>query len=177
MVHRPPLAALSGFVEAAGFTVSILGAGHKSVSPRLARPGEHSAGRTCGLVPTELGPPALTDALAVFECAGESVQDAGDHAILIGRVLRFARNDGGARRSSISRASMAPLHRARRRKVSQAAAPPILIENPLFKSYQARDDAFGQRPLIFTACRRRNLRILPHPRAMSHLCHGTIIVL
>ena len=37
---------------------------------------------------------ALQDALAVFECARESVQDAGDHAILIGRVLRFARNDG-----------------------------------------------------------------------------------
>jgi flavin reductase (DIM6/NTAB) family NADH-FMN oxidoreductase RutF len=81
------------FVQAAGFTVSILAAGHKAVSTRLAAAGEHTleAGE---LVPTELGPPALKDALAVFECARESVQDAGDHAILIGRVLRFARNDG-----------------------------------------------------------------------------------
>jgi flavin reductase (DIM6/NTAB) family NADH-FMN oxidoreductase RutF len=36
----------------------------------------------------------LADSLAIFECARESVQDAGDHAILIGRVLRFARHDG-----------------------------------------------------------------------------------
>ena len=44
-------------------------------------------------MPTELGPPGLADSLAVFECARESVQDAGDHAIVIGRVLKFSRND------------------------------------------------------------------------------------
>jgi flavin reductase (DIM6/NTAB) family NADH-FMN oxidoreductase RutF len=81
------------FAQAAGFTVSILAAGHKAVSTRLATAGEHTL-ENSELVPTELGPPALKDALAVFECARESVQDAGDHAILIGRVLRFARNDG-----------------------------------------------------------------------------------
>jgi hypothetical protein len=37
---------------------------------------------------------ALADALAIFECSRESVQDAGDHAILLGRVLRFAQHDG-----------------------------------------------------------------------------------
>jgi flavin reductase (DIM6/NTAB) family NADH-FMN oxidoreductase RutF len=35
----------------------------------------------------------LADSLAIFECARESVQDAGDHAILLGRVLRFARHE------------------------------------------------------------------------------------
>ena len=50
--------------------------------------GEHSLDGIA-LVPTELGPPALADSLAMFECARESVQDAGDHAILIGRVLSF----------------------------------------------------------------------------------------
>jgi flavin reductase (DIM6/NTAB) family NADH-FMN oxidoreductase RutF len=80
------------FAQAQGFTVSILAAGHKAVSSRLATAGEHTL-EDVELAPTDLGPPALKDALAVFECALESVQDAGDHAILIGRVLRFARND------------------------------------------------------------------------------------
>ena len=81
------------FAGAPGFTVSILASGHKAVSARLAGAGEHSLDGIA-LTPTELGPPALADSLAVFECALESVQDAGDHAILIGRVLRFWRNDG-----------------------------------------------------------------------------------
>jgi len=81
------------FAQAAGFTVSILASGHRDVSKRLAQAGEHSL-EGIALIPTELGPPALADSLAVFECARESVQDAGDHAILIGRVLRFARHDG-----------------------------------------------------------------------------------
>ena len=81
------------FAQAPGFTVSILASGHRAVSTRLAQAGEHNLDGIA-LIPTELGPPALADSLAVFECARESVQDAGDHAILIGRVLRFARHDG-----------------------------------------------------------------------------------
>ncbi|MDB5734049.1 MAG: C1-hpah [Alphaproteobacteria bacterium] len=81
------------FAEAPGFTVSILGSGHKAVSSRLAGAGEHSLDGI-DLIPTELGPPALADSLAIFECARESVQVAGDHAILLGRVLRFAQHDG-----------------------------------------------------------------------------------
>ena len=81
------------FASAPGFTVSILASGHQSVSSRLAGAGEHSL-EGIALIATELGPPALADSLAVFECALESVQDAGDHAILIGRVLRFAQHDG-----------------------------------------------------------------------------------
>ena len=81
------------FAEAPAFTVSILASGHKAVSARLAGQGEHSLDGIA-LVPTELGPPGLADSLAIFECARESVQDAGDHAIVIGRVLKFSRNDG-----------------------------------------------------------------------------------
>jgi len=81
------------FANAPGFTVSILASAHKDVSARLAGAGEHSLDGIA-LIATELGPPALADSLAVFECALESVQDSGDHAILIGRVLRFAQYDG-----------------------------------------------------------------------------------
>lgn len=78
------------FARADGFTVSILGTGHKDVSARLARPGEHALNGVA-LLKTELGPPALADSLAVFECATEQRLDAGDHTIFLGRVLRFFR--------------------------------------------------------------------------------------
>ena len=77
------------FVKASGFTVSILGTDHKDVSSRLARPGEHSLD-DIALIETELGPPALADSLAIFECAAEKKIEAGDHTILLGRVLRFS---------------------------------------------------------------------------------------
>lgn len=77
------------FARASGFTVSILGTDHKEVSSRLARPGEHSLD-DIALIETELGPPALADSLAVFECAAEKKIEAGDHTILLGRVLRFS---------------------------------------------------------------------------------------
>jgi flavin reductase (DIM6/NTAB) family NADH-FMN oxidoreductase RutF len=44
---------------------------------------------------TESGPPALAGALAVFECESHAVHEGGDHAILVGRVLRFFRQDAG----------------------------------------------------------------------------------
>ena len=40
------------------------------------------------------GCPLITPAIGHFECALEHVADGGDHHILIGRVLRFARFDG-----------------------------------------------------------------------------------
>ena len=83
------------FMEAKGFTISVLGTEHESVSARLARQGEHKL-QEVELLKTELGPPALADAHAVFECAREAIHDGGDHSILIGRVLRFARRDDGA---------------------------------------------------------------------------------
>jgi len=83
------------FREAAHHTVSVLGTAHEAVSARLAKQGAHHLDGI-GLIATELGPPALADALAVFECEREAVHEGGDHAILIGRVLRFARREAGA---------------------------------------------------------------------------------
>jgi 4-hydroxyphenylacetate 3-hydroxylase, reductase component len=77
------------FARATGFTVSILGTGHKDVSARMARPGEHALDGIA-LLETELGPPALADSLAVFECATEQKLEGGDHTIFLGRVLRFS---------------------------------------------------------------------------------------
>lgn len=85
----------TAFTGARHYTVSILGTEHQEVSSRLAKQGSHSLDGIA-LRPTELGPPSLADALAVFECQAESIHEAGDHAILIGRVLRFHRHDNGA---------------------------------------------------------------------------------
>ncbi|SRR5579885_708155 len=82
------------FSAARPFVINVLGAVHESVSARLARPGAHVLDGLA-LTPTALGPPALADALAVFECAQEAVYPGGDHAILVGRVVRFSsRGDG-----------------------------------------------------------------------------------
>ncbi|HEY1708357.1 MAG TPA: flavin reductase family protein [Rhizomicrobium sp.] len=83
------------FTTAGCYTINILGTEHQSVSSRLARQGEHSLAGVA-MHPTKLGPPALQDALAIFECESEQIHDAGDHVILVGRVIRFHRHDAGA---------------------------------------------------------------------------------
>ncbi len=83
------------FTTAPDYTISILGTDHQAVSARLAKQGEHSL-EGIELEGTELGPPALRDSLAIFECESEQVHDAGDHVILVGRVIRFHRHDAGA---------------------------------------------------------------------------------
>ncbi|MGH6888843.1 MAG: flavin reductase family protein [Rhizomicrobium sp.] len=83
------------FSAARGFTVSVLAATHGGVSARLARPGAHALDGI-PLAATVLGPPALADALAVFECVREWAHEGGDHLILVGRVERFSRRPAGA---------------------------------------------------------------------------------
>ena len=83
------------FTDAKTFTISVLGTAHESVSVRLAKQGAHDLDGI-ELLPTELGPPALGDALAWFECEKEALHEGGDHAILLGRVVRFARCEAGA---------------------------------------------------------------------------------
>lgn len=83
------------FTKSKGFVVSVLGTAHEDVSQRLARPGSHDL-TEIPLINTELGPPALADALALFECVNEAAYEGGDHAILLGHVIRFARREAGA---------------------------------------------------------------------------------
>ncbi len=83
------------FTTVKNFTISILGSAHRTVSVRLAKPGEHKLDGL-PLAPTESGPPGLADSLALLECAREAVHDGGDHAIIIGRVLRVTWDKTGA---------------------------------------------------------------------------------
>ena len=83
------------FTKAKSYTVSVLGTAHQAISVQLARGGAHQLAGV-PLLPTESGPPALADALAIFECDVHAVYEGGDHAILVGRVVRFVRRDAGA---------------------------------------------------------------------------------
>ena len=82
------------FSGASAYTISVLGTAHEDVSASLARPGAHRLDGLA-LVRTRSGPPALEDALAIFECTREAVYEGGDHVILVGRVVRFARREAG----------------------------------------------------------------------------------
>jgi flavin reductase (DIM6/NTAB) family NADH-FMN oxidoreductase RutF len=83
------------FAAAPRFTISVLDATHRGVSARLAKPGAHRL-EGIALRPTTFGPPALADALALFECAREGAYPGGDHQVLLGRVERFAVRKSGA---------------------------------------------------------------------------------
>lgn len=74
------------------FTVSVLGEDRLAIARRFATKGEHFVGDEG--VATALGPPALRHAIAVFECETHARHEGGDHVILVGRVVRFARSDG-----------------------------------------------------------------------------------
>lgn len=85
---------LSLFEKAGHFTVNVLREEHEEVSSRLAKKGDHSLAGI-ELIEGESGTPALKDALAHFECEVEARHDAGDHVIMVGRVLKFDYVDEG----------------------------------------------------------------------------------
>lgn len=75
------------------FSVSILSAGQQEVASVFAG----YKGDRFAKVKWHAGPqtnmPLITDSAATFECASHQVVSAGDHLILIGRVLSFADNN------------------------------------------------------------------------------------
>ncbi|CAM3062978.1 alpha/beta fold hydrolase [Paracoccus nototheniae] len=77
------------FQSAAGFAVNILSETQKDISATFARPGEDRFA-TIGWAPGPCGAPVIEGVSAWFDCAMAQVVEAGDHAILIGRVEAFA---------------------------------------------------------------------------------------
>jgi len=74
------------FVSAADFAVHVLAAGQKSLCDHFIRAasGFDSLAHTMN----EQGVPLLDGCAAIFECSREAVHDAGDHSIILGRVLQ-----------------------------------------------------------------------------------------
>jgi flavin reductase (DIM6/NTAB) family NADH-FMN oxidoreductase RutF len=80
------------FATAAFFTIHILGADQSDLGARFLRGGMGFDGLPHDIAPE--GVPIIPGVLARFDCARHAQYDGGDHAIIIGRVLRAAYTDG-----------------------------------------------------------------------------------
>lgn len=80
-------------VDGGAFGVSVLGADQRRVAQWLATRGRPLVGQLAQ-VPHHAGPatgvPLVTGALSTLECSVQSLHDAGDHTIVVGRVLAVA---------------------------------------------------------------------------------------
>ncbi len=77
------------FGEASGFTVNVLAESQIDLSRRFASSSITDKFAEGAWRDGERGAPHLIGAAAVFECESFSQQDAGDHVLYIGRVLRL----------------------------------------------------------------------------------------
>lgn len=80
-------------IDAGAFSVSILANDQRDMSAHFAKPGE-------GLVPDQgwrtgaNGAPVLDGSCATMECDIESLHDAGDHVVVIGRLTAIDTDAG-----------------------------------------------------------------------------------
>ncbi|HWL57358.1 MAG TPA: flavin reductase family protein [Paracoccus sp. (in: a-proteobacteria)] len=75
-----------GFLEAPHWSVHVLGAEQLEVCLRFTRGGRQFEGLEEVL--SEEGVPLLPGVAARFDCKSHAIHDAGDHTVLVGRVLR-----------------------------------------------------------------------------------------
>ncbi|MFF4595987.1 flavin reductase family protein [Amycolatopsis sp. NPDC001319] len=74
------------------FAVSVLGHGHREVASAFARKG---VDRWSGVAHTETaaGNPVLSESLVWLDCEIDAEHDAGDHHLVVGRVLEMSSPD------------------------------------------------------------------------------------
>ncbi|TWF44030.1 flavin reductase family protein [Neorhizobium alkalisoli] len=80
------------FAGATHFAIHVLGADQGALSGRFTRGG--LGFEELGWEKNPEGVPIIPGTLSRFECAQASIYDAGDHSIIVGRVLRAAHRDG-----------------------------------------------------------------------------------
>jgi flavin reductase (DIM6/NTAB) family NADH-FMN oxidoreductase RutF len=73
--------------KAQHFAVNVLQTGQQPASIRFSTRDEDRFGATPWSI-GETGAPLLMDSLAVFECERHAAHDAGDHDLLVGKVIR-----------------------------------------------------------------------------------------
>jgi len=81
------------FCRADHFAVNVLDAQQEDIAMRFATRGADKFGET-SWAPGLHGAPLIDGSLAQFECAMEQRLEAGDHDILMGRVLGYVHGDG-----------------------------------------------------------------------------------
>ncbi len=82
----------SAFVEAGHFAIHVLGAGQGGLAQHFARSGLDFT--LDGLGRNGEGVVTLPDVIARFDCRQHAVHEAGDHALIIGHVLRATQRPG-----------------------------------------------------------------------------------
>jgi len=87
---RKESASRHAFVEGDGYSVSVLGAHQRDLAMHFTQGPPHRRFDDVTADRLETGRLKLSDTVAWFDCALEQVVDAGDHDVLIGRVLAFA---------------------------------------------------------------------------------------
>jgi len=80
------------FIAAHHYAIHVLGADQDHLSARFTRGGAGFEGLEWHR--NEEGAPIIPRTLARFECVRSTLHDAGDHSIIIGRVLRAAHREG-----------------------------------------------------------------------------------
>ncbi|WP_281977082.1 flavin reductase family protein [Pseudorhizobium flavum] len=80
------------FQQAVHFAIHVLAAEQDHLCQAFSRGGAGFAGLPW--TTSEEGVPTLCDTLARFECRRSATHDAGDHSLILGRVLRVALRDG-----------------------------------------------------------------------------------
>ncbi|MBW8267994.1 flavin reductase family protein [Caldovatus aquaticus] len=83
------------FLAAGWFAVNVLAADQAALSVRFATPGGADKFAGLGWAEGLGGSPLLPGCLARFECRTERAVEAGDHVVLIGRVLRASHREEG----------------------------------------------------------------------------------
>ncbi|NHF72133.1 flavin reductase family protein [Paracoccus xiamenensis] len=80
------------FAHAPYFSVHVLAEDQKDLADRFTRAGAQFDGLDVTLSPE--GVPVIPGVLTRFDCAQEVAHDAGDHTLVVGRVLRVDTNEG-----------------------------------------------------------------------------------
>lgn len=80
------------FIGAEHFAIHVLGADQDHLSAAFTRGGSGFDGIEVRI--NDEGVPVLQGTLARFECLQQAQHDAGDHTIIIGRVIRVAHRQG-----------------------------------------------------------------------------------
>ncbi len=93
---RREASSLEAFTRSGGFTVNVLSHAQQALARQFANGGMEQ--RFAGVPVERLASERvrLSDSAAWFDCALHQVVDAGDHHILIGRVIRFASEERSA---------------------------------------------------------------------------------
>lgn len=80
------------FTDCDRFAVHVMGKDQHRISSGFVREGDHFA--TLIWSEAEDGTPLIEDCLARFHCATHAIHDAGDHAIVLGRILDAQHREG-----------------------------------------------------------------------------------